>query len=125
MNRALVVDDEEAICECLKEELEELGFEVAVRMTGEEAIALIDKEPLKIAVVDMRLATEVTGMDIIKALRAKQPETIVLAMTGYVDIGLKQKTESLGVSGFLEKPNDIQPDVFRARVQQLMERSGA
>lgn len=122
MNKALVVDDEEDICQCLKEELEELGLNVSVALTGEEALKLIESEYFDLAIIDMRLATEITGLDIIKAVRDKQTEALVFAMTGYIDIGLRQKVESLGVRGFLEKPNDVQPDVFAKKIRKFIEK---
>ncbi len=107
MKKALVVDDEEDIGRDLKEDLERLGFSAKTAFFGEQALVLIENEKWDLAVIDLRLATKVTGLDVIKALREKQPDAIVMAMTGYVDVGLKQQAEKLGVHEYLLKPDDV------------------
>jgi CheY-like chemotaxis protein len=119
MLRALVVDDEEDICEVLSETLQGLGFQTSTAMTGEEALQLTKKNEWSLCMVDMRLATAVTGLDVIKGIRTSWPKAVVIAMTGYVDLGLQQETQKLGVAGYLGKPEDIRPDVFPAKIKAL------
>jgi YesN/AraC family two-component response regulator len=63
-------------------------------------------------------------LNVIKAIRDKHPKTLVAAMSGYVDVGLAQETRHLGVSDYLEKPRDIQPDNFMKKVQALLLKGG-
>lgn len=120
MNKAMVVDDEEDICEFLTQILKEkLGFDVEAALSGEKALELVEKSEFQICVVDLKLSTAVTGLDVIEAIRKKWPKTKVVAMSGYVDIGLKKKAEHLGVTGFFEKPQDIRPDVFETKIKAL------
>ncbi len=121
---ALVVDDEEDICEILKEELGTLGLQVVSATTGEAALQLNETNEWKVCLVDLKLATAITGLDVIKAIREKRPQTIVIAMTGYVDLGLKQEAEKLGVAGYFGKPDDIRPDVFRGKIEAILNREG-
>jgi DNA-binding NtrC family response regulator len=121
MNKAMVVDDEEDICEFLTKILKEkLGFDVEAALSGEKALEFVEKSEFQICVVDLKLSTAVTGLDVIEAIRKKWPKTKVVAMSGYVDIGLKQKAEHLGVTGFFEKPQDIRPDVFETKIKALI-----
>lgn len=121
MNKAMVVDDEEDICEFLTQIFKEkLGFEVETALSGEEALELAEKKEYQICVVDLKLSTSVTGLDVITAIRAKWPKTKVVAMSGYIDIGLRQKAEHLGIIGFFEKPQDIRPDVFETKIKALL-----
>ena len=117
---ALVVDDEEDICEILSEELAGMGYRPVTAMTGEEAVRLTQAHVWKLCLIDLKLATAVTGLDIIKDIREKQPKALVIAMTGYVDIGLRQETERLGVAGFFGKPDDLRPDVFKKKIEALL-----
>ena len=121
MKKALVVDDEEDICDFLTQIFrEKLGFDVEALLSGEKALESIEKNEFQICVVDLKLSTSVTGLDVIKAIRMKWPRTIVVAMSGYIDIGLRQKAEHLGVTGFFEKPQDIRPDIFEAKIKALI-----
>jgi len=121
MNKAMVVDDEEDICEFLTQILKEnLGFDVSVALTGEKALEFVGTHEFQLCVVDLKLATAITGLDVIEAIRKKWPKTKVVAMSGYIDIGLRQKAEHLGVIGFFEKPQDIRPDIFESKIKTLI-----
>ena len=120
MNSVLIVDDEQEICETLKEQLEGLGAEVATALTGEDALKFIEERAWKLVIVDIKLATTITGMDVIRAVRKAQPKALVVAMTGYVDVGLRQEAEKLGVLEYLAKPDDILPNAFRPKMKALL-----
>lgn len=121
MNKAMVVDDEEDICEFLTRILKEkFEFDVEAALSGEKALELLENSEFQICVVDLKLSTSVTGLDVISTIRKKWPSTKVVAMSGYIDIGLRQKAEHLGVIGFFEKPQDIRPDVFENKIKALM-----
>jgi DNA-binding NtrC family response regulator len=125
MANILIVDDEEDICNFLSDILQRMGLGVKYVFSGEEALSLIGSEKFEIAFVDLKLSTSITGLSVIKALRDKCPQTIVAAMSGYIDVGLAQETRHLGVSDYLEKPRDIQPEAFEKKVQILLQKSGS
>lgn len=120
MFKALVVDDEEDIGEILKEELEILGLETISVATGEAALKLTELNDWKLCLVDLKLATAMTGLDVIRAIRAKRPKARIVAMTGYVDVGLRQETEKLGVSAYFGKPDDLRPEVFKKKIEAIL-----
>ncbi len=124
MANILIVDDEEDICDFLSDILQKMGLGVKYVFSGEDALRLIENEKFEIAFVDLKLSTSVTGLNVIKAIRDKCPRTLVAAISGYVDVGLAQETRHLGVSDYLEKPRDIQPDNFMKKVQALLLKSG-
>ncbi len=120
MARVLVVDDEEDICDYLKRVLENMGLEVTFTLLGEDALKWIEKTVWDMAIVDLKLSSRVSGLHVIKALRDKSQHTVVVAMSGYIDAGLRQEAERLGVSDFLEKPGDIGSDVFTQKIKDLL-----
>lgn len=122
---ALVVDDEEDICEILSEELAGMGFSPTSAMTGEEALRLTETHEWRLCLIDLKLATAITGLDVIKALRERCPRAAVIAMTGYVDIGLRQESERLGVAGFFGKPDDLRPEVFKRKIETILSKRAA
>ncbi|HLD56273.1 MAG TPA: response regulator [Candidatus Omnitrophota bacterium] len=120
----LIVDDEEDICDFLTQISEGLGFKTIFALTGEEALKLIDQDGIKVCIVDLKLSTAMSGIDVIKAIRARKPATVIAAMSGYVDVGLKQDAERYHVSAYLEKPSDLKPGVFGEKLKGLMEEVG-
>lgn len=123
MGKALVVDDEEDICEFLGKILTEtFGFTVQSAISGEKALELIKQEEMDLCLVDLKLSTAVTGLDVITGIRDIRSHAKVIAMSGYVDIGLRQKAENLGVSDFFEKPRDLHPDIFESKIRNLLQK---
>lgn len=120
MPDVLIVDDEEDICDFLSQSLEREGLNVLYAVTGEQALSLIDENDFKVCVIDLKLCTTVTGMDVIKKARSRRPNAKVVAMSGYIDMGLRQEAEQVGVCRFFEKPGDLKPEVFCEKVKVLL-----
>ena len=108
--RVLVVDDNSSSREILQTLLESMSFEVTVAASAEEGIAELEKEagthPYKLIVLDWRMP----GMDGIKAARAikkhpglpRKPKIIIATAYGREEV--IQRSEKVGVDGFLLKP---------------------
>ena len=64
MKRILVVDDDEAIRTLLKEELADEGYEVITASNARDALKMVEKEPLDLVILDIRMP----GMDGLEAL---------------------------------------------------------
>ena len=120
----LIVDDEEDICDFLCQILNRLGLETAFAVTGEQAVELIAKKHWHLCVIDLKLSTAVTALDIMKAVREKSPDTIVVAMSGYIDLKLREQAEKFGVHDYLEKPGDLGPEVFSEKIKTLLSNMG-
>ena len=80
----LVVDDEALVADMVESALLEAGFEVMVALTGEEAVAILEKqtETIRGLVTDVNLGKGMTGFDLGRRARALLPELPVLYMTG-------------------------------------------
>ncbi|MEW6529949.1 MAG: response regulator [Thermodesulfobacteriota bacterium] len=108
--RVVVVDDNASSREILQTLLETMSFEVTVAASAEEGLAELEKEakarPYKLVVMDWKMP----GMDGIKASavikshpRLPQKPKIIIA-TAYGREEVMQKSEKVGVDGFLLKP---------------------
>ena len=74
--RALVVEDEAALREGLREQLVKQGFTVDVAADGEEGLFAGSEYPLDIAVVDLGLP-KVSGLELIRKLRGSGAPPVV------------------------------------------------
>lgn len=108
--RVLVVDDNASSREILQSLLETMSFEVTVAASAEEGIAELEKDantrPYRLILMDWRMP----GMDGIKAAelikshpRLTQKPKIIIA-TAYGREEVMQRSEQVGVDGFLLKP---------------------
>ncbi len=102
--RILVVDDEPAVRDLTVEFLRRSGYKPHGVPTARHALDLLDEEPFDLVVSDV-VMPEMTGVELLYALRLRQPDLPVILMTG----GSKEperttKAVELGAVGLLYKP---------------------
>lgn len=102
----LVVDDEETIREILRFEFQKLGYDCRVAGSGEEALRIVEREPIQLAVLDIRLP-DLDGLELFRRLRERDPDLAVVMMTGYGTMEDVTEALRLGASDFLSKPVDL------------------
>ena len=79
--RVLVVDDDRTLREGCANILRVDGHQVVACGRGEDAIAAVGRQAFDLALVDLYM-TPVSGMDVLRAITAASPETLVVVMTG-------------------------------------------
>ena len=78
---AVIIDDDPEFVKALGGVLLELGYAVSDASNVGEAEALLAKEQIDLAVVDLNLASE-NGIELIRQMGMKKPHTHVIATTG-------------------------------------------
>jgi len=103
--RILIVDDEAAICETIRETLIAQDYQVLTAQDGIEAVALVAQYPQKIRCVlmDLMMPT-LDGLATLPLLRRFNPELCAIAMSGLTATELLAQAKSLGFEGVLQKP---------------------
>ena len=104
----LLVEDELPIQEMLSAVLRNAGYTVTQAMNGSEAIEYLlgSHPPLDIVLLDLNLP-RFGGIDVLKVLRASQPSTPVLVMTGNLNDTARSALSALGQENILEKPFEL------------------
>lgn len=77
----LIVDDEEDFRSALIELFRDAGCRVVAVGTGEDAIAVLEKQPFHAAFVDLRLP-QMAGIELITRLGKSWPETEIVVVSG-------------------------------------------
>ena len=119
--RILVVEDEAAIREGLREQLAKSGFTVDVAANGEEGLFAGLELPVDIAVVDLGLPV-MPGLDLIRALRSKGKAYPILVLTARDRWQDKVEGLEAGADDYVAKPFHFEEVL--ARLQALLRRSG-
>ena len=105
--RALLVEDIELNVMVAKSVLEKLGVEVAVAMTGQEALDIAEKEQFDLFLLDIQLP-DMTGFDVAEQLSQSEKNELIprFAFTANV---VKDKSEYLnkGMDEVLTKPINV------------------
>jgi DNA-binding NtrC family response regulator len=80
----LIADDDDALCDNLKEVLTTGGYCVAVARDGQVAIDMALRESFDLLLLDLKLP-EVEGLEVYRRIKALQPELTTILITGYAD----------------------------------------
>ncbi len=102
----LVVDDDQRVCEVLKELLGALQFPTASAPSGAEALKMLKDRPYTFLLADMKMP-EMNGMELIRRSRENLPTVGVIAMTGYAEEFKYVDIINAGANDFVKKPIDI------------------
>src|SRR3990170_6967372 len=117
--RILVVDDEPAQLELVGGFLTRHGFDVALAPSGREALARFSREAVDLILTDQKMP-DLSGLALIEAVRARNPETSLIVMTAYGAIETAVAAMKAGASDYLVKPLNL--DELLHRIRQVEER---
>ncbi len=106
--RVLIVDDNLELAENMREmiELDDTDVHVEVVTTGEDAVALVDREGFDLVITDMRLPG-MNGAEVLSSVRVRRPDTPVVVMTAFAEDELLERARRTGAVGVLVKPADL------------------
>ncbi|MGA2975201.1 MAG: sigma-54 dependent transcriptional regulator [Spirochaetia bacterium] len=102
----LIVDDEEGIRHGLTNMFRKEGFTVHSAADFETAAAAAAEVPVDVAVVDMRLRTGRTGLDLLTELKRTEPDIVVIVITGFGSIDSAVASMKAGAVDYFLKPID-------------------
>jgi len=95
----LLVDDNEKFLASIAERIRLKGFEVFTALSGREALEIVRKQPVDVAVVDQRMP-DMEGLAVIEELKRVLPGVRTVLLTGHGDEKLKEATEALDATYF-------------------------
>lgn len=101
----LVVDDDPTFTRVLARSLTRRGFNVSVARSVDEALIQARSEIPALASVDLKMEGP-SGLELIEALKALNPEMKILILTGYASIATAVDAIKLGATNYLPKPAD-------------------
>jgi DNA-binding NtrC family response regulator len=104
--RVLVVDDDAAIREALRDALHSAGFVVDVADDAVTALTVMARLEPQIVVSDVRM-TSLSGLDLLRELRQRAPNVDVILMTAFDDMPTVVEAMRHGAAEFLVKPLDL------------------
>jgi two-component system response regulator AtoC len=116
--RILVVDDDEITCNLLEEVLSKEGYVVHKALNGREAIEKGERRPYDVVLTDIRML-DVDGMEVLRAYRHRNPETIIIMMTAFGSIETAIRAMKEGAYDYVSKPFKL--DEIKLTIQRALE----
>jgi len=117
--KVLIIEDNEVLCEILKEVLPKHQYVVEMTSSGKEVLYLAEQYPHDAIVLDV-LLPDMNGFTILKTLREKNIRTPVLILTLRGALVDRVQGLNLGADDYLVKPFDM-PE-FLARLASVIRR---
>lgn len=103
MKRILIIDDDMDMCALLSRFLQRNGFETDAAHTAHKGLAKFNEQKIDIVLCDFRLGDK-DGKDVLQEIKAINPQTIVIIITGYSDIKTAVDVIKLGAYDYITKP---------------------
>lgn len=111
----LVVDDEQAIVDILKSNLERVGYRVEVAYDGVEAVELATSRPYDLILLDCMLPRK-DGFDVCRELRQNQTTPIIMLTARSEEIDKVVGLE-LGADDYITKPFSMREVLARVKAR--------
>ena len=104
--KILIIDDERAIRNSLKEILMDEGYDVEVAENGAQALAMVDKEKYSIIFCDIKMPG-MDGIEVLDKLTEMGSDAAVVMISGHGDISTAVECIKKGAFDFISKPLDL------------------
>lgn len=109
--RVLIVEDEELIRWSLRQKFQSRGYEVTEAADGSEAQQAIDTGIFDLVMLDYKLP-DMTGLDVLRFLRERDGDAVVIMMTAFSSIESAVEAIKLGAFDYLPKPFQMEHLLF-------------
>ncbi|MFZ7124724.1 MAG: response regulator [Desulfobacterales bacterium] len=116
MKTILVIDDERPTLTTFGLFLKAYGYSVLVATDGEEGLELFRRERPRIVFTDFKLP-RMDGIEVLQQIKAIEPRTEVIVITGHGDMDLALKSLNLDATDFINKP------IQRKALEQALDRA--
>src|SRR5258705_1335049 len=107
--RILVVDDEAAVADVFRDYLTLMGgHEVETCPSGQAALEVFGTFRPDVVLTDLNLDTSMSGIDLMRLLKEREPELPVILVTGQVSIQSAIDALREGAYDYITKPCDLE-----------------
>lgn len=100
----LLVDDEAELRCSLREALEADGYKIDDVDSTQSALARVGRKHYPVIITDLNMPGGPSGLDLIAAVKAKDPKTLCIIITGYATLGVSIEAIKRGAYDFVQKP---------------------
>lgn len=115
----LIVDDEKIIRDLLQRHLTDLGFEVIMAESGEQAVSISELVRPDLVLLDI-LMPGMGGIKTLEQLRARYKDLLVIMLTAVYQDQVAEMAMSRGACDYLTKPIELNTLTRTAKTHLLI-----
>ena len=101
--RVLIVDDDPSMRTALMESVRRLGYDVQGAIDGTDAVDRVGRFKPWLVVTDLKMP-RLGGLDLIKEIKSRSPQTLMVLMTAYGTVETAVEAMKYGASDYILKP---------------------
>jgi CheY-like chemotaxis protein len=102
--KILIIEDEKTLARALEFKLTNAGYNVRAVFNGEDGIALLEKEPFALILLDL-IMPKMDGFAVLAILKEKKLKTPVMVLTNLSQQDDFKRTKAFGAKEFFIKSN--------------------
>lgn len=102
----LYIEDDKIVADSVSRTLQLLNQKIFTAYDGEEALGIIENNPIDIIITDIRMP-KLNGINLVEKLRQKNFDIPVVITTAFNEIDYLKKAIELSIESFIEKPIDL------------------
>ncbi|MCJ7539514.1 MAG: response regulator [Desulfobacterales bacterium] len=115
----LLVDDEADLREVLDISLSDSGYNVLTAENSTQALNILNDNDIPVVITDIKMPG-IDGIELLRKIKSKNPETEVIMLTGHGDLELAIKSLKHEATDFITKP--INDDALEMALQRAFEK---
>ncbi|WP_404469358.1 response regulator transcription factor [Sutcliffiella horikoshii] len=123
MANILIIEDEKKIARVLQLELEHEGYETDAAFTGTSGLEKFKEQHWDLVLLDVMLP-ELSGLEVLRRIRAADTSTPIILLTARNSIPDKVSGLDLGANDYVTKPFEIEELLARVRASLRTVQSG-
>ena len=102
----LFVDDDLNLLKTLGKIFKAKDFEVILAQTGGAALAYIERQPMSVVLIDLKLG-DMSGLDVLRGVKAFSPDSECILLTGNASQASAIQAIQMGAFGYIQKPFEV------------------
>ncbi len=114
----LVVDDNASLADNIVEYLNHRGYRAQAAYGGREGLEAFERNKFKVVVTDLMMPG-MDGMALLHAIRKRDPDAVVIMLTGFGTIKNAVEAIKSGANEFITKP--LRPEEIERTIEKAME----
>ncbi|HLE25300.1 MAG TPA: response regulator [Thermodesulfobacteriota bacterium] len=99
----LIVDDEEFVCDILRQALSSVGHNVVIANNGEAAVELVRRNHFDIFFLNLTMPGK-NGLSVLREIKILDPSSVVVIISGRTEKDISDKAIAEGAFSFIRKP---------------------
>jgi len=119
--KVMIIEDQEDLLEIIADSIKDFGYDVEKATSAEMAFEIIEKERIKVQLVDLQLPG-MSGIEYCRKIREDDSISVMYAMTGFASVFHLMECRQVGFDDYFIKP--VKLELLKRSLDDAFEKLG-